>query len=254
MALKAGQIRAVLFDFGNTLIRFGEVELARYGLSLAGALEEHYGPLDMDAFFALREQSRTDPFAGDEPTYRENDLRFITARLVRELYGKEPDEETMAALLRTRFDSFVDAVEVEDDVAPLLDRLGKGYPLGLLSNYPDGPAIRASLDKIGLTQYFDSIVVSGEVGFCKPHPITFATSMKQFGLPSREILFVGDNWLADIQGAKRVGMQVVYMKRWRCAEASAPQPGDHLPDAEIGRLSELPALLAYDGPASPKGE
>ena len=244
MGIDRGAVRAVVFDYGNTLIPFGDAELEAYGRSLAAALERRYGPLDLERFFALRAVSRFAPYIGDPPTYRENDLAAITVRLVRELYGRDPSQGELDDLLRVRFDSFVGVVRAPDYATDLLGRLGRRFPLGLLSNYPDARAIRASVDTLGWTAFFRSVVVSGDLGYVKPHPITFATVLQELGLKAREVVFVGDNWLADVQGAKRVGMQMVHMRQWIPPERFEPQDGDHAPDAIIGHLSELEAVLA----------
>ncbi len=249
MSLDASRIRAVVFDYGNTLIRFRREELNGYGRSLSAALERLYGPMDTDKFYALREEYRMAPYAGDPPLWKENDLPELTVRLVRELYGKTPTSEELADLLQVRFDSFVSVVNEEDHVAEVVERLREKYALGLVSNYPDGRAIRASMEKVGLASFFDSVVVSGDMGYIKPHPILFAASLQELKKTAQEVVYVGDNWLADVQGAKRVGMQMIYMKRWVPPEQFDPQPGDHLPDAEIQDLHELIPLL-MDGKKS----
>lgn len=246
MALDATRIRAVVFDYGNTLIRFGEEQLTAYGHGLADALIRHYGPLDLERFFTLRAKARKEPYEGNPPLYREHDLGVLTRELIHELYGEEPSQGSLDTLLDVRFRNFVSVVHAEDDVARVLAALRRRYKLGLLSNYPDGTAIRASLDKVGLSGYFDSVVVSGDLGYVKPHPILFAKSLEELGLPAHAVLFVGDNWLADVQGAKRVGMQMVQMRRWAPPEHFEANPDDHKPDAIIGHLNELTALMGLD--------
>ena len=157
--------------------------------------------------------------------------------------GKPPEPDVLAELLDFRCRSFVNVVHAGDEVAEVLSQLKRRYRLGLLSNYPDGTAVRASLEKLGLTRFFDSIVVSGELGYVKPHPLTFDTSLRELGVPAERALFAGDHWLADIQGAKRAGMQAVWMRRWAPLDEVAPRPGDFGPDATLAHLDELPVLL-----------
>ncbi len=243
MPLITNNVKAVVFDYGNTLIRFAEEEWTAYGESLAQALSAIYGPLDMDEFWDIRRNSRLAPYAADNPEHRENDLGEITVTLVEALYGKTPTEPELKRVLEARYESFVNAVEVEPDVAGILSVLRERYAFALLSNYPDGAAIRGSLQKTGLAPFFGPVVVSGDVGYCKPHPILFAMVLEQLGLRAAEAVFVGDNWLADIQGAKRVGMQAIQIARWRSGDQVNPKPGDHQPDARIEHLSALPGLL-----------
>ena len=243
MTLDIAAVKAVVFDYGNTLVPFGRSQWRAYGHSLAGALERIYGPVDLDRFFALRALSRDTPFAGDPPTYRENDLAAITRRLVRELYGREAVADELTALLRAREEAFVENVVLPDGVTGVLERLRARFPLGLLSNYPDGGAIRRSLRAVGIADHFSGVVVSADLGYVKPHPILFAAVLEQFGVASREVLYVGDNWLADVQGAKRVGMQVAQAVYWGAAEHFPRQDGDAEPDAVLERLEDLVELL-----------
>lgn len=243
MPLDPHQIKAIAFDYGNTIIPFGEAELTAYGETLFGALQDRLGPASRDRFFELRAASRFRPYEGDPPRYRENDMREITATLVRELYGREPDQALMEDLLQVRHDAFVDVVSVEPAAVDSVRRLAARFSIGLLSNYPDGPAIRTSLGKIGLADCFSSIVVSGDLGYCKPHPIVYAKLLEELGLKASDVLFVGDNWLADVQGARRLGMPMVHMCRWTPPETFTRSPGDHEPDAVIQDLAELEGLL-----------
>jgi putative hydrolase of the HAD superfamily len=244
MPLNPKIIRAIVFDYGNTLIQFGREQLDAYDAILASALESRYGAFDHEQFRALRMAARMSPYEGNPPTYRENDFAGVTAALVQGLYGLLPEPDVLKELLRMRLEAFIEVVTVEEHVHQLLERLRKRYALGLLSNYPDGHAIRVSLERTGLAPYFQSIVVSGEAGFVKPHPLVFAMSMAELGVRADEILFVGDNWLADVQGAKRSGMQMAHMRRWEPPEQFAPAVSDHSPDAEIWHLKELVPLLA----------
>ena len=63
---------------------------------------------------------------------------------------------------------------------------------------------------LGLTEFFTSIIVSEAVGLRKPDPAIFLLSCKQLGVYPHDCIFVGDNEMADIQGAKDVGMKTIF--------------------------------------------
>jgi HAD superfamily hydrolase (TIGR01549 family) len=236
-------IQAVVFDYGNTLVEFGRSQTETCDAALADAVTRLYGPMDRDRLRAIRDRNRMAPYAGDPPEYRENDLRAITAGLVRELYGVEPSLKEIEILLRVRFEVFVRVTQASDGVAALLGLLRRRYRLGLLSNYPDGDAIRASLRQTGLDVYFDSVVVSADVGYAKPHPLPFETIARNLGLPPEPILLVGDNWLADVQGGRRAGMYVAQSIQWMPPEQFARRPGDFEPHLILRDLAELESYL-----------
>ena len=73
------------------------------------------------------------------------------------------------------------------------------------NNYPD---LKIITDALGLTQYFERIVVSGAIGYEKPHPKIFETAVSLFP-ECNEFYMVGDNVNADIVGGNRAGMKTV---------------------------------------------
>ncbi|MFP4499780.1 MAG: HAD family hydrolase [Candidatus Hydrogenedentota bacterium] len=243
MTLDTQRIRAVVFDYGNTLIPFGRGEIAQLDAALHAGLAEHFTPPDPRMVAAIRDRNRMTPYQGDPPAYRENDLTEITERLIRELYDIEPAPEVVAELIDVRHRAFVNVLQTPDYVVPLLERLAGRYKLAVLSNYPGGASIREGLARGGLDAYLEAVVVSGDLGYCKPHPITFNTVANTIGLTPEALLYVGDNWLADVQGAKRAGWQMVLSQQWRPPEVFPPEPGHLEPDATIGHLTELETLL-----------
>lgn len=236
-------IKAVIFDYGNTLVEFSPTQISICDAALASVLEKHFGRMDLEKFRAIRQRNRLAPYAGSPPEYRENNLLDISVNLVRDLYGVEASPEQLADILRNRFETFVRVVQAPDYVPVLLGRLRKKYRLGLLSNYPDGNAIRASLAATGLDRFFSAIVVSGDVGYVKPHPLPCETILKQLRVKPVHALLVGDNWLGDVQGGKRAGMQVVFTRQWVSYENFPRRPGDAGPDAVIHHLTDLESLL-----------
>ena len=239
-------VKAIVFDYGNTLIPFGRAQVDEFDRRLGEAVEARYGTLDRERYNAHRDADRMAPYAGDPPAYRESDPVEMTAALIRALYGVEPRPDELDALLEVRRAAFVAVIGAEPAVAKLLAALRAQFAIGLLSNYPDGLAIRRSLDKVRLTPYLDSVVVSGDLGLVKPQPDTFAASLRELGAGPEEALFVGDNWLADVQGAKRAGMRVVHFTRWAPPEHFDRYPCDAQPDATISRMEELLPLLGLE--------
>ena len=243
IAFDPGRIKAVAFDYGNTLIEFGPSQARACDDALADALDALYGPTDRDALRRERHADRLAPYSGDPPAWRENDLPAITARVVRALHGRVPTAAELKRLLRVRFEAFVAAVTAPDYLPGLLARLADGRRLAILSNYPDGDAIRASLRATGLDRWFEVVVVSGDLGFVKPHPLPFTRLLDGLAQPAEEVLYVGDNWLADVQGARRAGCPVVWTRQWTPIENLPPRADDRPPQATIGHLNELAGLL-----------
>lgn len=246
MPLDPSQIELVAFDYGNTLIPFGHEQVIALSRTFHEDLERLFGPADPAVIERLSYEARMLPYIGEVPTLREHDMDELLRSIVEGLYGAPPSEEKLTALRYARHVHFLAVIAAEEHVHAVLSRLRGRYRLALLSNFPDGPAIRASLEQAGLHDYFEHIVISAEVGYVKPHPITFAQLMAPFQLPTHRAVYVGDNWLADIQGAKRIGMQAIHMRRWETVEQFPQLENDHAPDAIIHHLTDLESLLLPD--------
>lgn len=244
MPIEPSSIDVICFDYGNTLVPFGLPQVRDHAQQLHADLERLFGPADAGRLEQLCLEARLAPYQGDTPSLREHDYTALLGEIVAALYGHTPDDQALRQLREARYTHFLTLIAAEPHVHEVLAALRKRYRLGLLSNYPDGPAIRDSLAQAGLAGYFEHVVVSGEVGYVKPHPITFAQLLAPFGVPSHRAVYVGDNWLADVQGAKRVGMRAIHMRRWETVEQWPEIDGDHAPDAIIHHLDELPGLLA----------
>ena len=229
MSWQKDGISAVVFDYGNTLIEFGTEQIEACDLALARTLDRVFGSVDEQQLRIIRSMDRRAAYAGE---YREQDLTDISTAMVRRLYHCEPD----AAALE---DHVVEAITAPDYLHGLLDTLSQRYRLGLLSNYPDGVAIRATLERLDLEKYFQAVVVSGDVGHVKPHPLPFETVLDRLGVGPEEAVYVGDNWLGDIQGAKQVGMAAVYTLQYDTPEKFERREGDRDPDLTIHHLTEL---------------
>lgn len=242
MTFSKNGIKAVLFDYGNTLIEYGPRQVDAQYVALEKELSRLFGHCDSSRLKAIRDRQALAPYNNG---YVENDMELITGELIEEMYQVVPEDAQIWALIETRYKAFVHAIEVSSDVPSLLIRLRDQYRLGLVSNYPCSRSIEGSLKKTGLRDLFEVVVVSGDLGYAKPHPKPFEIMLDHLKLLPEECLFVGDNWLADVQGAKRMGMPAILISQYTPYEEFEPSNGDHQPDATISHLSELDALLLF---------
>ncbi|MBQ8280083.1 MAG: HAD family hydrolase [Roseburia sp.] len=94
---------------------------------------------------------------------------------------------------------------------PILEKLkAEGKGIYLLSN-AQRSFTEHELDVLGLTKYFDVIMISSDCGIKKPNLMFFKMLMKRCGLKAKECLFVGNDEICDIFGAKKVGMDTFYI-------------------------------------------
>jgi putative hydrolase of the HAD superfamily len=120
------------------------------------------------------------------------------------------------------------------DVLPLLDELrARGIKMAVVSNFVD--TLAAVCDHHELTPYFDVIVASVEAGAQKPDSRIFMRALRRLGVSPDEAWHVGDNYWADVLGARAAGLTPVLLDR----AGAVPSP-DCL---RIERLDELLTLL-----------
>ena len=117
-------------------------------------------------------------------------------------------------------------VEVNGFLAQLNERQA---PWGIVTN--GSPSQHGKCRQAGLDELAPFIIVSEEVGYRKPDPRIFRDALEATGLAVPEqVMFVGDNPMADIDGAKRFGMKAAWVRRGRQYPDDL-QPPDHVIDS-----------------------
>ena len=112
-----------------------------------------------------------------------------------------------------------------------------GMPWGIVTN--GTPMQHATIRAQGLEGLARCVVVSEEAGCHKPDPAIFRLALNQLGLlPSRDVLFVGDDAIADIGGAQAVGLSTAWLSRGQ----SWPSPLKS-PNHQVNHVTELGPLL-----------
>ena len=85
-----------------------------------------------------------------------------------------------------------------------------GFKLGLVSN-GKSPFQERNFNSLGISNLFDAVIVSEAVGLRKPDKAIFELAVAQLGVELHQSAFIGDNPVADIKGAKDVGMYSIYL-------------------------------------------
>lgn len=152
--------------------------------------------------------------------------------------GKLPGE-ALDILLATHMRELSKAVVFPEHHRGLLRALKERHRLAVVSNFDYAPTARHVLQREGVADLFETIVVSDEVGWRKPKPVIFERALGHLAIQPGEALFVGDRADIDVVGAQAVGMASAWINR----EASALPEGMTPPEYEIRDLGELEAIL-----------
>jgi len=85
-----------------------------------------------------------------------------------------------------------------------------GTKVGVISN-SEG-RLAELIAEIGWADDFAVVADSGRLGMEKPDPAIFRWGAERLGVPLERIIHVGDSWGADVDGAERAGMRVVWFR------------------------------------------
>lgn len=267
-------VEAVTFDFGNTLVPVDRVSLRRVVELTAQRVADRLGPFGAEQFLETWAEERERQFREEVPQFREVDLADRVVRVLARLRGMSPPapddkwDQAAAATHSTPAEidwavevysvAFVDVLPAPPSVGPLLERLAEHHVLAILSNWPLAATIDRFVDAAGWRPHLRAVVVSQRVGTIKPHPAIFAAALDALGGPRPDrVLHVGDDWAADVVGAKRAGWRAAFLD---ARPGDSPLPGSVrddtvVPDLEITTLDELEPALAPGGRhASARGQ
>jgi HAD superfamily hydrolase (TIGR01509 family) len=238
-------VRAVLFDFGHTLVDFRRTQEA-----LHEAYEQIRARIEAVAFMEVHELlDLVERVAGGvdrlvAESYEQRRMEELDqVALFKEALGAigfDLPADVIDHIVALDHSAYSKSLAVEPEVLETLDHLRKdGKCLGLVSNLtllPD--LVRQDLDRMSLGSRLDATVFSSEVGVRKPDPRIFRVALERLGSDPAETVFVGDRLYDDISGAEAVGMRAILTRQFR--QEDDP---DYQPDAVIEHIGELPEAL-----------
>jgi len=114
-----------------------------------------------------------------------------------------------------------------------LHALHKANKLAIVSNFYGN--LDHVVDDFGLSNYFETIVDSGNVGVAKPNKEIFMLAIKRLNLSPECCTVVGDSYHKDIMPAKAIGCRTIWLKQKGWADESTSDDADMI----ISSLTEL---------------
>lgn len=159
----------------------------------------------------------------------QEEYHAINAPLWQQYAGGEIDKET---LQQQRFEQLIEAVDAPHADSSLIGRyymqryaahwrfipgareafetVAEQVPVGVLTNgFSEVQAKKFDRFPV-LRETAAAIVVCEEAGVLKPDPQIFAHAAEKAGVPAENILYVGDSYRSDVEGAQRAGWRVAW--------------------------------------------
>ncbi len=208
------QVQAVFFDAAGTLIHLQESVGASYA-RLAQRHDVKAVPEQLETAFRRAWKTRPQPQHHGIPA--SDGDRGWWAGLVDDCFadalGARLPAEVMKPLFEDLYAWFArpEAWLAYPEVRQVLEELRGRFRLFILSNFD--ARLKGILDGLGLLPLFESVVISSDTGYSKPHAGIFSHAARLAGLKPDECLHVGDEKQADFQGALQAGFQACLVER-----------------------------------------
>lgn len=239
-----GEIRAVLFDLGETILDFGRVRTTKAFLLGARAthafLKEQGQPVACLPWYTLRNLVRLRVrYLLSDITRRDFDSLELL-RTVGTRKGVDLSTAQWEQFAWLWYEPLSRCAQVEDDIKQTLGRLKDlGLKLGIVSNtFVNRASLERHLKLLDILDFFPLQLYSYEFDVRKPNPALFRIAADKIGVSTENILFVGDRIDNDIVPAMASGMRAALKEAYTNTGKRTPQ-GAH----RIRRLSELPELI-----------
>jgi putative hydrolase of the HAD superfamily len=230
--------QAVLFDLGNTLVRYYSRD--QWPDVIREAMAEVRAWLDQEGLLHVSEAAIWRAVEAEDHEAADHRVRPLEGRLRRifQLCASLAHPGLELDLARAFLRPIFGRAHRYPDALPTLEALRtRGLALAILSNTPWGsPAApwRDELVRLGLLEAVDLALFCRDVGWRKPARPIFDQALQRLGLPPQACLFVGDHPVWDVAGPQRAGIDALLIDR---RLAPDPAAAASLWDV-IGRLEQ----------------
>lgn len=229
-------VDGLIFDLDNTLFDFDN--------AFAGVVhdyyEQHLQPTtSMPRADAVAMMIRWDHELHSSTEY----VPDLKGRRFARWLSEWPDTGLDITTLNAWYDDAMDQrIQPDPEVNGLLSDLNhRRMPWGIVTNGPSGMQ-RHKCEALGLNELAPFIVVSEEVVYAKPDPRIFHDALERTRLARpKQVMFVGDSPVGDIDGARRFGMRTAWVRRGRQFPADLPPP-----DLTVDAVTEVRRILDTD--------
>lgn len=217
----------LIFDAFDTVIHINESRLPTHLVggksvpttapSVHAAYCDIFGKKEFDVFYGAFSQSQNQINARRRIDLKEigSQERFRIMLEILEHPVNDITDDAIEAITKAHMAQLQASFEVRPEVVRALEWAKSRYRVGMISNFGYAPALYESLDRFGIRSAFDTVVISAEVGWCKPHRLIFEHAFEKMKVRPSEALFLGDQLYIDVYGALGAGMHVVWIETER---------------------------------------
>jgi putative hydrolase of the HAD superfamily len=217
-------IKAVLFDFDQTLVNSGD----GFRSAEKQAQKKIFKDLAItswDDFLStyrrLRKQFHAESNLSRKALWEE----------VYWQYCRQSDSSVLETWENDYWETVKSHTKLFPEALSVLQNLSPRYKLAVITNTQaqTGSKKHRLLQMPNLTKYFDVVIIAGENEMPqKPDISVFLTCLKMLGVDRTQAVYVGDDWHTDICGVSDAGFQPIWIKHsllsrtWPNKETSVP--------------------------------
>lgn len=218
-------IKALIFDFDGTLSNRQANAYAVFDAYLA-------------QYFTNESETFYEAVLQDMMLYDCNGIMKVENRLIpfMEKYRKYLPDDFVETFAPYYNDHMFEYTVLKEETVEVLEQLKGRYKMAVLSNGDSLPQHR-KVEIMGIEPYFDTVLVSGDIGINKPDRGVFDYLCARLGCRNEECMMIGDVFATDILGAVNAGCVPVWLNR------DPELPAKHYHGYQIARLKDLLQLL-----------
>jgi HAD superfamily hydrolase (TIGR01549 family) len=204
--------KAVIFDYIGTLVNCGgyTMDASRDKLHTALAAEGFDVAKDkfLQAYIEAHEKYRKVRY---KKLKEVTNAVWVAEALCNLGFDVSANDDRVKSALNVFFKDFVDTLELRAGAKKLIKQAEQQCKVGLISNFTHAPVIYSSLRKLGISDFFNVVVVSEENGWRKPSSHIFEDALNKLQVPANQAVYFGDSPIEDIRGAKQAGLKAVFV-------------------------------------------
>lgn len=221
-----GPIKAVIFDFDNTIVDYIRSDII--GLqSLAKLLPAN---IDEDKFVDVAVE-KIHEFHNMVNNGKESPINMHKYRLINTLkhFNINWQEQYLDVYLK----NYIQSTSCFEGIEEVLRHLHGKVKLGILTNAYDSEEQRKRIARTNAPKYIDDIIVCCEIETYKPSKEAFLHLVNRYGFKASSCIYIGDSEEYDIKGAKSAGLFTIKVSHRKTVK------NDSVADFQCTNFSEL---------------
>lgn len=201
----------VLFDFFGTLVDYNPgIHPTAYNapLQFATRLDVHMKAHEIDELWS---QAWHEKESEAIQTGRECSMEDIARRFAMLINREDVASAQIDIFIQEYLDVWARGIQPRVGALDMLAELTDTHHLSIVSNTHSAALVPKLVRLFGFEPHLSAIFTSIEIGWRKPHPNIFTEVLRCLDVAPTQVIFVGDNWEADIDGPAQAGMTPLYV-------------------------------------------